>query len=436
MADEEDENKICFQEIQFFPIVSQTNVYGLSTYYESKNKCSKVLLACLKGNILCISSPQSGGPSSITSANVPLKNLQGADIVSIDAFNSSNGLHFGITFLKDSHSNFQRQYFNIYYGKGSELDTCKLESIADSCQTIELDFVPFQLIHARQSDDNEKDENVFLLSGSDGKIHLYEKASINQEFREQKVEDYFPEFQNLPNNVIWMDVYYDGDRRRLSCFACQNGFLKMVVVKKNVVIKEWSSMHDGPVSSVKIFTFEAQQCKISNELREVLELPEENEVAETANSEIHVLVTCVIEPSVIYEDVLNNGLSKLSILPDSDKYDCVVCSHISDVDWDGNNEILLGTFGQELMVYKLTKEYNENRKRRLQATLCWKKSFAQPLYAIDYVDLTNDGVRELIVASSKGLHVLQHMFTDIRKRFQNEFRLRDKEAEADDSSEN
>ena len=59
------------------------------------------------------------------------------------------------------------------------------------------------------------------------------------------------------------------------------------------------------------------------------------------------------------------------------------------------------------MVYKLTKEYNESRKERLQATLCWKKSFAQPLYAIDYIDLTNDGVRELIVASSKGLHVLQ-----------------------------
>ena len=58
-------------------------------------------------------------------------------------------------------------------------------------------------------------------------------------------------------------------------------------------------------------------------------------------------------------------------------------------------------------MYKLTQEYNESCKRRLQATLCWTKSFAQPLYGIDYIDLTNDGVRELIVASSKGLHVLQ-----------------------------
>jgi hypothetical protein len=58
-------------------------------------------------------------------------------------------------------------------------------------------------------------------------------------------------------------------------------------------------------------------------------------------------------------------------------------------------------------VYKLKKGCNESCKEKLQATLCWTKSFAQPLYSIDYVDLTNDGVRELIVASSKGLHVLQ-----------------------------
>ena len=53
-----------------------------------------------------------------------------------------------------------------------------------------------------------------------------------------------------------------------------------------------------------------------------------------------------------FRDILNNGLSKLSILPDSDKYDCVLCSHVSDLDWDGTNEILLGTYGQvKLIMY-------------------------------------------------------------------------------------
>ena len=33
-------------------------------------------------------------------------------------------------------------------------------------------------------------------------------------------------------------------------------------------------------------------------------------------------------------------------LPDSDKYDCVVCACVADVDWDGVNELVLGTYGQ------------------------------------------------------------------------------------------
>lgn len=45
-------------------------------------------------------------------------------------------------------------------------------------------------------------------------------------------------------------------------------------------------------------------------------------------------------------DVLNQGFDRLLTLPESDKFDCVLCTCIADVDWDGNNEILLGTYGQ------------------------------------------------------------------------------------------
>lgn len=39
--------------------------------------------------------------------------------------------------------------------------------------------------------------------------------------------------------------------------------------------------------------------------------------------------------------------------------------------------------------------------------LIWKRSFANPLFAIEFMDLTNDGLKELTVASLSGLHVLQ-----------------------------
>ena len=79
MADEEDEsqNKICFEEIQFFPIVSQTNVYGLTTFSESISGCNKVLLASLKGKISSISPQRSARPCLLSSLNVPFENLQG-----------------------------------------------------------------------------------------------------------------------------------------------------------------------------------------------------------------------------------------------------------------------------------------------------------------------------------------------------------------------
>ena len=40
-------------------------------------------------------------------------------------------------------------------------------------------------------------------------------------------------------------------------------------------------------------------------------------------------------------------------------------------------------------------------------TLIWRRSFANPLFAVEYLDLTNDGVKEIAVASLAGLHVLQ-----------------------------
>ena len=34
------------------------------------------------------------------------------------------------------------------------------------------------------------------------------------------------------------------------------------------------------------------------------------------------------------------------LLPRSNEYDCVLCSYIADIDWDGENEVILGSYGQ------------------------------------------------------------------------------------------
>lgn len=44
--------------------------------------------------------------------------------------------------------------------------------------------------------------------------------------------------------------------------------------------------------------------------------------------------------------MIDEGFSKPLVLPDSHKHDSVLCVELADVDWDGQDEIVLGTFGK------------------------------------------------------------------------------------------
>lgn len=48
---------------------------------------------------------------------------------------------------------------------------------------------------------------------------------------------------------------------------------------------------------------------------------------------------------------------------------------------------------------------------KVEFRLLWRRSFATPLFALEYTDLTSDGLRELVVASLSGLHILQVRFS-------------------------
>ena len=43
---------------------------------------------------------------------------------------------------------------------------------------------------------------------------------------------------------------------------------------------------------------------------------------------------------------MRDGFSQAVLLPSSQKYDSILCSCIADVNWDGLNELALGTFGK------------------------------------------------------------------------------------------
>ncbi|XP_057677947.1 KICSTOR complex protein kaptin isoform X1 [Corythoichthys intestinalis] len=383
-----------FAEDSFSRFPSQSNIYGLCQAGEHE-----LLAATLKGKVVSFTYQELQQKIRPVAKEVQFTYIPvDAEIVSIDAFNKSSpksGLVVGITFIKDS-GDKATPFLNIYcdYEPGSEFN---LESIAQSCLNLELQFTPFQLYHTEVQRDDSVRETVFLLSGHDQRVHLYkENASLHQ-FEEQPVERLFPELQQLPSNVLWMDMLCIPGGQRLSAFGCQNGCVGLAVVKQYPpeVLQSWRVQFDSPISIVLLFPLIGQT-----------ELPSGEKGF--GNEGYNLLVTSTIEMAVVYRNVQEKGLSQSLFLAESDQWDAVLCALVIDLDFDGQKEVLLGTYGQELLCYKF-QHAAAGEEGHFQ--LLWRRSFKSPLLSIIYLDLTGDGLRELAILTLKGLHILQHSLT-------------------------
>ncbi|XP_048474161.1 KICSTOR complex protein kaptin [Rhincodon typus] len=349
--------------------------------------------------------------------------LVDAEIVSIDAFNKSapkRGLVVGITFIKDS-GDKASPFLNIYcdYEPGSEYN---LDSIAQSCLNLELQFTPFQLCHVEIEERHQR-ETVFLLSGHDHQIHLYKENETLHQFEERPTGLIFPELTGLPSHVLWLDVVNIPDStRRLTAFGCQNGFVGISHVdqESKVVLQSWNVQQDGPISTVLLFRLPTEHSEAYSAGDGGTRVGFDTTEGSNSLENYNLLVTSTIELSVVYRDVLSNGLSDQAILPESDQYDSVLCAMVTDVDFDGVKEILLGTYGQELLCYKSCTggapdpeavESGLAPRLRGEFRLLWRRSFQSPLLSMAYVDLTCDGLCELAIETLKGLHILQHSLT-------------------------
>lgn len=127
------------------------------------------------------------------------------------------------------------------------------------------------------------------------------------------------------------------------------------------------------------------------------------------DDELHLVVTCAIEQAIVYRSIDTDGLSTSKTLPLSGNFDSVLCSHVMDVDWDGEKEILIGTYGRQVLIYKQvagTQVY----------TVLWKRQFAYPIYRMTHLDLNHDGLDELIVTTMYGVHIFQPNMKKAREK--------------------
>uniref|UniRef100_A0A3Q2FSN6 Kaptin (actin binding protein) n=1 Tax=Cyprinodon variegatus TaxID=28743 RepID=A0A3Q2FSN6_CYPVA len=317
-----------FVEDSFSRFPSQSNIYGLCQAGEQE-----LLAATLKGKVVCFRYQELQHKVRPVAKEVQFTYIPvDAEIVSIDAFNKSSpkrGLVVGITFIKDS-GDKATPFLNIYcdYEPGSEFN---LESIAQSCLNLELQFTPFQLYHTEVPCPDGGLETVFLLSGHDQRIHLYkENASLHQ-FEEQPVEKLFPELQQLPSNVLWLDMTSVPGGRRLSAYGCQNGCVGLALVNQSgpEVLQNWQVQFDSPISTVLLFPL---SCRARP-----------SEPSDDTHS-FNLLITSTIEMAVVYRSEF--GLARSTCLSGSDQWDAVLCALVIDLDFDGQKEVLLGTYGQ------------------------------------------------------------------------------------------
>ncbi|XP_025770081.1 KICSTOR complex protein kaptin [Puma concolor] len=238
-------------------------------------------------------------------------------------------------------------------------------------------------------------DTVFLLSGNDPAIHLYKENEGLHQFEEHPVENLFPELTNLTSSVLWLDVHnLPGTSRRLSALGCQSGYVRVAHVdqRSQEVLQTWTILQDGPISRVIVFSLSAPE--------ETQDRPQQEEYS--------VLVASMLEPAVVYRDLLSRGLEDQLLLPGSDQFDSVLCGLVTDVDLDGRPEVLVATYGQELLCYKYFGPESGLPEAERGFCLLWQRDFSSPLLALAHVDLTGDGLRELAVVSLKGVHILQH----------------------------
>lgn len=350
-------------DAHFCSLPSQTNIYGCSKIVGS-GMSKKLLVASLVGKFYTIEYQRIFDKLTPSTKELQFTYIPGeAEIVSVDAF-TARGLIIGITFWKVE-ENESKQFLNIYSAShlGEEFN---LETVAQGCQSIELQFVPYILTHAQCIIDGQE-ETVFLLSGSDMKIHLYREINGQHSFIEEDVNTYFPELTHTNSCVIWLDiVYIDNLRQRVTACGHQSGIVTVAVVDvtSSEILASYSVDHDSPITYVKIFSLTNRATKPT-----FLERSDSSSCKDgTRSPELHLLVLSALLPATVYRDVLTGGVTEPVHLLESNRYDTVLCGCVIDVDFDGENEILIGTYGQEILAYKLSSSHKIVRSHTADLT--------------------------------------------------------------------
>lgn len=321
-------------------------------------------------------------------------------ILAIDCFRSEhNGNVIGITTCNDSmdcclhiFSHFTLPSFKSESPK--EHSSFQWHGDDDTAQFIPLPYVPNQLTHCplqTSSSDIDSDNTAFILLGCDNACHVFCDENQDGIFIELNAKDHFPELTRLDNLPISIELKYF-QSTRLTAIGFENGKISLTVtdIKTKTILQKYTFMHDSPISGMSLFDFPKK-----------------------SDTDIHLLVVVSRSDSVLYLSVQKNGFSLPFLLSESSKYDVATCCAVNYKHFANTFEVLIGTFGKRTLTYQcpipLCQSVNRqslNKAGVLKPAQVF--DFAHPVMGIKFGDLTGDGIDEMTIVSTKGMHIFQY----------------------------
>ncbi|KAF9300869.1 hypothetical protein BGZ74_007407 [Mortierella antarctica] len=358
------------------------------------------------------------------------------EIVSMDAFErvDDRGCQLVIT-VAIAKAEDQAQFEIRCYGANTFGTSIKDLFLGLPCskdvQTIPVSWAPTKITHAPLDDDPF--EMAILVGGSDSCVHFYLQDESSGVYSEKSIESYFSVLSSFPycEYCVLSLTIKDYPTCRVVAAGTQNGTLNLGIIPRDPVTlkldranaKSHTIVLFAPITTLTIFTSRVQT---------------HNAPAQDSHPPegIHLLVTCAIEQVWVYSDIDTHGLLKRTDLAECSYHDSILAAHVMDADWDGHNELLIGTYGRQLMVFKglpsgqvpysnaayasshashlhqqhhlhqhhnYSLEKNDHTEPRGNFGMTWNRRFASPVYGISSADLNDDGLEELIITTLNGV---------------------------------
>ncbi|VVC32439.1 Hypothetical protein CINCED_3A013557 [Cinara cedri] len=385
---------------------SPPNIYS-TTVMRMVDGNEKIIMVSSKTDIITLETKTVNDEPITSIVPIEFSNIpNNAAIIAIHCINKSKEFDdfiIGITYeiLSDEEENQSEVYFNNYMGfPGSSL-----EAIISNCETLKLNFFPLQLNHSIYLCENQK-KGMWLLSGNDRKIHAYK--SDKQQICEQKVHEYFVEYQDIKYCIISFSIKSFSDyKKRISFYGCDKGYSVFTIVdsEKNQILQRVETNYQSTITAVQLFNIHNRTYTLENIISAVKDIPDIPDY-ETINEKepVCLLVGSILESAVVYMDVLKNHLRKRIKLPNTDEHQIIATSLIADINFDSKNEILLGTTDNYILNYV----YKDNIWIEQQ-----QYDLRYPVFTISYLDITNQGVKDAVVMTERGIHILKHEPKDV-----------------------